>query len=111
MIYFNWPLEKHLPGILSSHALLRCGVHWKIHSRLSTILEATRIMTAACKGLIEALVTVIRRRKRHIDTFVNVRVAKVLHLSGQQITCHSIHLKYLKPLAVRIFHAFPKIVC
>lgn len=68
-------------------------------------------MTPACKGLMEALVTVIRRRKRQIDTFVNVRVANILHPSGQQITSLRNHLDYLKPLAVRILHAFPEIVC
>ena len=74
----SWPFEKHFPGILSFHALSRCGVHWKIQSKLRTTLETTSITIAACRGLIKVLVIVIRKRKRQMETFVNVNVAKVL---------------------------------
>lgn len=36
-----------------------------------------RIATAAWSGLMNAGVIVIRSRKRHIETLVNMRVAKV----------------------------------
>ena len=44
------------------------------------MLLRTKTVIAACKGRIKLLVMVIRRRKRQIETLVNVSVAKVLRL-------------------------------
>ena len=84
MILSSWPLEKHLPGISSFHALSRCGVHCNIHKRLRMVLLRIKITMAACKGRMKLLVMVIRNKKRQIETLVNMRVAKVFSYSPNQ---------------------------
>lgn len=73
----SWPLEKHFPGIFEFQALSRCGRHWRIHAKLKTTLLMASTNIAAYKGLMKALVMVIRSRSRQIDILVNVKVAKV----------------------------------
>ena len=77
MILSSWPLEKHFPGSFEFQALSRCGLHCKIHSKLSITLLTARTNIAAYSGLIKAFVIVIRRRNRQIEILVNVKVAKV----------------------------------
>lgn len=81
MIRSSWPFEKHLPADLSFHALSRCGVHCRIHRRLKMMLLTTKMIIAACRGRMNALVIVMRRRKRQMETLVNIRVANVCKLT------------------------------
>lgn len=73
----NWPFEKHFPGIFGFQALSRCGRHWSIHAKLNTMLLTASTNMAACKGLMKAFETVIRRSNKQIEILVNVNVAKV----------------------------------
>ena len=77
MILSSLTLEKHFPGSFEFYALSRCGVHCKIHTKLSTMLLIARTEIAAYSGLMKALVIVIRRRSKQIEILVNVKVAKV----------------------------------
>ena len=59
------------------------------------MLLIIRMITAICRGRIEALVTVRRSRNRHIETLVNVSVANVFlsqlskaqYVKTKRLTC------------------------
>lgn len=52
-------------------------MHWRIHTRLNTMLLIARMAVATYSGLMKALVIVMRRRNRQMEIFVKVKVAKV----------------------------------
>ena len=56
-------------------------------------------------------VIVIRSRKRHMETLVNMRVAKVYNSTSQQYHARSVTSQiYLKPFAVRKLHKLLKLM-
>ncbi len=86
-------------------------MHCRIHTRDKTTLLATSSAIAACNGLMNAGVIVMRSKKRHIETLVNMRVAKVYDSSGQQYHAHGAKSQmYLKPFAIRKLHEFLKLM-
>lgn len=67
-----------------------------------TILLITKVITAICRGRIETLVTVRRSRNRHMETLVNVSVAKVFSKSVSESRVLENQMSYLEPLSIHV---------
>ena len=72
------------------------------------MLLIIRKTIAACRGRMKALVMVIRSKNRHIESLVNVSVAKVFPLSksvSESLVCRRLFF-YLKPFSECVFREF-----
>ena len=66
---------KHFPEIVQSQVAFT-GIHFKIHKRVRIKLEIKSRITAMNIGLRKTFVTGIRLKKKQMDIFVHIKVAK-----------------------------------